>query len=265
MLGSSSEDSDESYSSILLLRSGGTGTMVRPDSLNAVRRRRRRCRPRAAFSCISKPARYPHFHGGVRNIREVGCPLLVSSLDRRFHRCGGNRRHDVAYELLETFKQAVCCLRFFHGVLHISCHRTIILAHHRKKQVPRGYMATTYTSSSTCAARITVISGVNCFFGGAVLSEAVNLSSLSSHLWKAANILRGPVDAADFKTYIFPLLFFKRVSDVYDEERESALEGGKRFDIVLLVNGIPAVIGEAKTPVRPAVTWVDGTSDIHNG
>ncbi|TLS68129.1 HsdR family type I site-specific deoxyribonuclease [Mariprofundus erugo] len=42
-------------------------------------------------------------------------------------------------------------------------------------------------------------------------------------------------------------------------------EGGRRFDIVLLVNGIPVVIGEAKTPVRPAVTWVDGASDIHNG
>lgn len=42
-------------------------------------------------------------------------------------------------------------------------------------------------------------------------------------------------------------------------------EGGRRFDILLLVNGIPLVIGEAKTPVRPAVTWVDGASDIHNG
>ncbi|WP_449258757.1 type I restriction endonuclease subunit R [Chlorobium limicola] len=42
-------------------------------------------------------------------------------------------------------------------------------------------------------------------------------------------------------------------------------EGGRRFDIVLLVNGLPLVIGEAKTPVRPAVTWVDAASDIHNG
>jgi type I restriction enzyme R subunit len=42
-------------------------------------------------------------------------------------------------------------------------------------------------------------------------------------------------------------------------------EGGRRFDVVLLVNGFPLVIGEAKTPVRPAVTWVDGASDIHNG
>jgi type I restriction enzyme R subunit len=44
-----------------------------------------------------------------------------------------------------------------------------------------------------------------------------------------------------------------------------SVEGGKRFDLVLLVNGFPLVIGEAKTPVRPAVTWVDGASDIVNG
>lgn len=44
------------------------------------------------------------------------------------------------------------------------------------------------------------------------------IKNLESHLWEAANILRGPVDAADFKTYIFPLLFFKRICDVCDEE-----------------------------------------------
>lgn len=49
------------------------------------------------------------------------------------------------------------------------------------------------------------------------------LSQLESHLWEAANILRGPVDAADFKTYVFPLLFFKRISDVHDEEYQAAL------------------------------------------
>jgi type I restriction enzyme M protein len=52
---------------------------------------------------------------------------------------------------------------------------------------------------------------------------ATTLSQLESHLWEAANILRGPVDAADFKTYVFPLLFFKRSSDVYDEEYAAAL------------------------------------------
>jgi type I restriction enzyme M protein len=52
---------------------------------------------------------------------------------------------------------------------------------------------------------------------------AIRLSALESHLWEAANILRGPVDAADFKTYVFPLLFFKRISDVFDEEYSAAL------------------------------------------
>ncbi|MPZ47288.1 MAG: N-6 DNA methylase [Betaproteobacteria bacterium] len=52
---------------------------------------------------------------------------------------------------------------------------------------------------------------------------AISLSQLESHLWEAANILRGPVDAADFKTYVFPLLFFKRISDVYDDEYTAAL------------------------------------------
>ena len=55
-------------------------------------------------------------------------------------------------------------------------------------------------------------------------SDALSISQLSNHLWEAANILRGPVDAADFKTYIFPLLFFKRISDVYDEEFARAME-----------------------------------------
>ena len=53
---------------------------------------------------------------------------------------------------------------------------------------------------------------------------ALTISELESHLWESANILRGPVDAADFKTYVFPLLFFKRISDVHDEERKAALE-----------------------------------------
>jgi type I restriction enzyme M protein len=55
------------------------------------------------------------------------------------------------------------------------------------------------------------------------LGKQNQLGSLEAHLWEAANILRGPVDAADFKTYVFPLLFFKRVSDVHDEEYQEAL------------------------------------------
>jgi type I restriction enzyme M protein len=42
---------------------------------------------------------------------------------------------------------------------------------------------------------------------------------LRSHLWECAEILRGSaVDRTDWKAYILPLLFFKRISDVWDEE-----------------------------------------------
>jgi type I restriction enzyme M protein len=51
----------------------------------------------------------------------------------------------------------------------------------------------------------------------------ITLTQLESHLWESANILRGPVDAADFKSYVFPLLLFKRLSDVHDEEHAAAL------------------------------------------
>ncbi|MCB9720065.1 MAG: N-6 DNA methylase [Candidatus Omnitrophica bacterium] len=52
----------------------------------------------------------------------------------------------------------------------------------------------------------------------------VDKAALEQYLAKAAWILKGPVDAADFKAYIFPLLFFKRISDVYDEEYQQALD-----------------------------------------
>jgi type I restriction enzyme M protein len=55
-------------------------------------------------------------------------------------------------------------------------------------------------------------------------SVDLDIGTLSGYLWEVANILRGPVDAADLKTYIFPLLFYKRLSDVYDEEYAVALE-----------------------------------------
>jgi len=46
---------------------------------------------------------------------------------------------------------------------------------------------------------------------------------LEKYLWGAATQLRGTIDAGDYKQYIFPLLFFKRICDVYDEEYENAL------------------------------------------
>lgn len=59
----------------------------------------------------------------------------------------------------------------------------------------------------------------------------INLETLESHLWKSADILRGHIDAADYKNYIFGLLFLKRISDVFDEEVESIIreKGNKKL------------------------------------
>jgi type I restriction system adenine methylase HsdM len=48
-------------------------------------------------------------------------------------------------------------------------------------------------------------------------------SELQSFLWGSAVLLRGLIDAGDYKGYIFPLIFLKRISDVWDEEHEVAL------------------------------------------
>jgi type I restriction enzyme M protein len=62
-------------------------------------------------------------------------------------------------------------------------------------------------------------------------ASPTTLSELESHLWEAANILRGsPVDRTDWKSYILPLLFFKRICDVWDEEHAAMLaEYGEDF------------------------------------
>ncbi|WAL78972.1 type I restriction-modification system subunit M [Shewanella sp. DAU305] len=52
----------------------------------------------------------------------------------------------------------------------------------------------------------------------------INIKDLEAHLWHAAHIITGPIDASDYKTYIFPILFFKRICDVYDEEYLEAME-----------------------------------------
>jgi len=53
---------------------------------------------------------------------------------------------------------------------------------------------------------------------------SLSVGHLETHFWKTANILRGPADEVDFKTFAFPLLFFKHISEVHDEEYQVALE-----------------------------------------
>lgn len=54
------------------------------------------------------------------------------------------------------------------------------------------------------------------------MSNRISIEELESYLWDSAVLLRTSIDAGAYKQYIFPLLFFKRICDVYDEETESA-------------------------------------------
>lgn len=55
-------------------------------------------------------------------------------------------------------------------------------------------------------------------------NEETTSQRLFNHLFEACNILRGPINQDEYKSYVTPILFFKRISDVYDEETQDALE-----------------------------------------
>ena len=56
------------------------------------------------------------------------------------------------------------------------------------------------------------------------MANRITLDELKSYLWQSAVLLRTNIDAGAYKQYIFPLMFFKRICDVYDEETAKAVE-----------------------------------------
>jgi type I restriction enzyme M protein len=57
-----------------------------------------------------------------------------------------------------------------------------------------------------------------------LFDEKITLQELEQYLWKAADILRGPIEVSEYKNYILSLLFYRRLSDVYLEEYQENLK-----------------------------------------
>ena len=83
-----------------------------------------------------------------------------------------------------------------------------------------------------------------------VPAQRLTQKELESYLWGAATLLRGLIDASDYKQYIFPLLFFKRLSDVWDEDYREAFEESQD-------EGYATATANDRFTIPPGAHWKD--------
>lgn len=87
----------------------------------------------------------------------------------------------------------------------------------------------------------------------AAKTALLDLPQLESWLWEAACVIRGPIDAPKFKDYILPLIFLKRLSDVFDDEvQHLAAEFGSEKNALKLVGKDHKLV---RFFIPPAARW----------
>ena len=67
--------------------------------------------------------------------------------------------------------------------------------------------------------------------------DILSVTQLEQYLWSAADILRGSIDSSDYKAYIFGLLFLKRLSDRFEEEKNLSTWAICKMNMLLVIDG----------------------------